>query len=48
MEVELKNAYCYYNLEHDCDKGLSMPNNNECKACMVEAFERIVRSNGTE
>jgi hypothetical protein len=44
MEVELKTAYCYYNLEHDCDKGLTMPSHAECKSCMLEAFENIVRS----
>ncbi|MDD1721827.1 MAG: hypothetical protein LUP95_07570 [Euryarchaeota archaeon] len=44
MEVELKTAYCYYNLYDDCGKGLSMPSHTECKSCLLKAFEDIVRS----
>lgn len=46
MKTALDTAYCYYNLHHECDKGLHMPSHAECKACMMEAFENIVRSNG--
>ncbi len=47
-KAALETAYCYYNLQHDCDKGLTMPSHAECKACMIEAFENIVRSNSTK
>ncbi|MGZ4904644.1 MAG: hypothetical protein ACXVIG_06305 [Halobacteriota archaeon] len=47
VKTALETAYCYYNLHHECDKGLSMPSRTDCKSCMVEAFENIVRSNGT-
>ncbi len=48
MESELKADYCYYNIEHDCDKGLVMPNTAECRSCMVEAFNNIVRSHDSK
>ncbi len=47
VKTALETAYCYYNLHHECDKGLAMPNHSECKSCMIEAFQNIVRSNGT-
>ncbi len=43
VKTALETAYCYYNLHRDCDKGLTMPSHAECKSCMVEAFENIVR-----
>ncbi len=48
VKTALDTAYCYYNLHHECDKDLQMPSRAECKACMIEAFESIVRSNSTK
>ncbi len=45
VTTALETTYCYYNLHHECDKGLVMPSHAECKSCMIEAFEHIVRSN---
>ncbi|MGZ4901760.1 MAG: hypothetical protein ACXV5T_03115 [Halobacteriota archaeon] len=47
MELKVKTALetaCYYNNQHrDCGKGLDMPSNGECKSCMAEALENIIR-----
>ncbi len=48
VTTALETTYCYYNLHHECDKGLVMPSHAECKSCMIEAFEGIVRSNSTK
>ncbi len=45
VKTALEKAYCYYSLHHECDTGIHTPSHAECKACMVEPFERIVRSN---
>ncbi len=48
MEGESKKSYCYVNVHHGCEKGVYMPSHAECKSCMVEAFEKIVRSHSAE
>ncbi len=48
VTTALETAYCYYNLHHECDKGLTMPSRTDCKACMIEAFDNIVRSDSTK
>ncbi len=34
---------CYYNLHHKCGKGLHAPIYAECKSCMMEEFENIIK-----
>ncbi len=55
----VKSNYCYYELHSGCVKGLELPDDEVCHKCVAEAhadivkssladaFENVVKSNGT-
>ncbi len=46
VEFNVKTAFetaCYYKVHHKCNLGLHAPSYAECKSCMMEEFESIIR-----